>query len=71
MAGLPKRDLSAEAAKHFLGTPFERLLRAQRLGREALDLFLATQAPGTSRQAARQILQRSKHRGRRPSGVAR
>lgn len=69
MAGLPTRDLAAEAAKHFRGTPGERMEAAMRLGREALDLFLATQPPGTSRQVARLILQRNKHRGRRPSVV--
>jgi hypothetical protein len=71
MAQLPKRDLSAEAAKHFRGTPCERMETALRLGREALALFLGTRPPATSRQAAREILQHNKHRGRRPSAVTR
>jgi hypothetical protein len=64
---LPARDLKAEAAKHFRGTPEERLLLAWRLGREALELFLATLPPGTTRADARRILERNKCRGRRPS----
>jgi hypothetical protein len=71
MARLPKRDLSAEAAKHFHGTPSERMESALRLGREALALFLSMQPPGTSPELARQILQRNKRRGRRPSALAR
>ena len=69
MATLPPRDLAEEVSKHFKGTPEERLLRALRLGRRDLDLFLSTQPPGTSRDEAREILRRNKHRGRRPSRV--
>lgn len=69
MARLPQRDLATEVAKHFRGTPGERIATAIRLGREALDLFLATQPVGMTRQAARRILQRNKNRGRQPSAV--
>ncbi|MGH7787856.1 MAG: hypothetical protein ACRERC_13360 [Candidatus Binatia bacterium] len=69
MARLDERRLSAEATKHFHGTPAERMATAMRLGREVLALFLATQPTGTSRPLARQILQRNTHRGRRPSAV--
>jgi hypothetical protein len=71
VARLPKRDLTAEVAKHFRGTSAERMVTALRLGREALDLFLATQPVGMTRQAARRILQRNKNRGRQPSAIAR
>ena len=71
MARLPRRDLVSEVAKHFGGTPGERVTAALRLGREALDLFLATQPAGVSRQVARRILQRNKNRGRQPSAVTR
>jgi hypothetical protein len=69
MTELPERCLSTEVAKHFRGTPGSRIEAALRLGRNVLDLFLATQPPGTSRHAARLILQRNTHRGRRPSAV--
>ena len=69
MASLPERDLQAEVEKHFKGTPEERYELAMRLGREALDAFLATLPPGTTREEAREILRRNKHRGRRPSRV--
>ena len=71
MAEFPERDLSTEVAKQFRGTPAERIEVALRLGRDVLDLYLATQPPGISRQLARQILQRDKHSGRRPSAVTR
>lgn len=64
---LPPRDLQAEVARHFHGTPESRILLAWRLGREALDLFHATLPPGTSRAEARRIMQRNTRRGRRPS----
>lgn len=64
---LPPRDLRAEVTRHFRGTPESRILQAWRLGREALDLFLATLPPGTSRAEARRLMQRNTHRGRRPS----
>jgi hypothetical protein len=69
MAVFPARDLDQEVAKHFQGTPEERILLALRLGREALELFHATLPPGTSLDEAREILRRNKHRGRRPSAV--
>ena len=69
MASLPARDLEAELAKHFKGTPESRVREALRLGREALDAFLATLPPGTTPAEARAILRRNKHRGRRPSKV--
>jgi hypothetical protein len=64
---LPPRDLRAEISRQFRGTPEKRILQAWRLGREALDLFLATLPPGTSRAEARRLMQRNTHRGRRPS----
>lgn len=69
MASFAKRDLASEAAKHFRGTAEERILEARRLGEEVLDLFLASQPPGTTRADARRTLQRNTHRGRRPSAV--
>ncbi len=69
MATIPPRDLAAEVAKHFHGSPRERLLTSLRLGEEALTHFLATQPPGTSRREARFLLQRNKNRGRRLSAV--
>ena len=68
MTRLPKRDLEAEAAKHFKGTPGERLELALRLGRAAMVLFLANH-PGVSEATARRILSRQKHAGRRRSRV--
>ena len=44
-------------------------MQAARLGEEALTLFLAMQPAGMSREEAREILRRNKHRGRRPSRV--
>jgi hypothetical protein len=64
---LAARDLASEIRKHFQGTPEERILQAMRLGQQALDIFQATLAPGTSRAAAREIMQRNKRHGRRPS----
>ena len=69
MGRFSARDLANEAAKHFQGTPGERIIQARRLGEEALDLFLAMQPGDMSRAAAREILRRNKHRGRRPSRV--
>lgn len=65
----PSRDLAGEISKHFKGTPEERLELALRLGRRAVELFLATQPPGTTEAQAREILRRNKHRGRRHSRV--
>jgi hypothetical protein len=67
MASLPARDLRAEVEKHFKGTPEERFQTALRLGRDALEAFLATLPPGTTPGEARETLRRNKHRGRRPS----
>ncbi|HEX4825849.1 MAG TPA: hypothetical protein VFV19_16225 [Candidatus Polarisedimenticolaceae bacterium] len=68
MAPLPKRDLESEAAKHFQGTPGERVQLALKLGRAAMALFLANH-PGVSEATARKILSRQKNAGRRPSRV--
>jgi hypothetical protein len=68
MGVLPDRDLKSEAAKHFKGTPAERFELARRLGREALELFMAAH-PEMSRSEAREELRRQKHAGRRPSRV--
>jgi hypothetical protein len=69
LALLPPRDLQQEVAKHFQGTPEERMLLALRLGREALELFHAALPPGTTLDEAREILRRNKQKGRRPSKV--
>jgi hypothetical protein len=71
MPRAPRRDLQTEIAKHFRGTPSERVETALRLGRQALDAFLATLPKGTTREQARAILQRNKNRGRRPCRVLR
>jgi len=67
MAQLPPRDLHAEVQRHFRGTPEERVLLALQLGEQVLDVFLATQPPGYSREHARRLLQRNRNRGRQPS----
>lgn len=69
MAVFPRRDLEGEIRKHFHGTPDERLRLALRLGRRALDFFMASLPPAVSRAEAAEILRRNKHRGRRPSKV--
>ena len=69
MALLPPRDLDQEVAKHFQGTPEERMLLALRLGQEALHLFHATLPAGTTLAEAREILRLNKQRGRQPSKV--
>ena len=68
MSSLPDRDLASEAAKHFQGSPAERLELALRLGRESLALFLAAH-PDLTESEARDVLRRNKQAGRRPSGV--
>jgi hypothetical protein len=68
MGVLPDRNLQSEAAKHFKGTPAERLESALRLGREALVLYLAAH-PEMTESEARKVLRRNKHAGRRPSRV--
>lgn len=62
-----RRDLAAEAAKHFRGTAEERMLAALEAGEMALALFRATLPPGTPVEEARHRLQRATHAGRRPS----
>ncbi len=69
MAQLPPRDLLDEVRRQSGGTPEERILEDLRLGEQLLDLFLATQTPGTTREQARRILQRYKHKGRQRSAV--
>ena len=69
MSRLVSRDLASEVAKHFQGTPGERILQAARLGEQALALFLAMQPHPMSRVEACEILRRNKHRGRRQSRV--
>ena len=64
------RTIEDEVAKHFQGTPEERLRLARELGRRDLERFLATLPPGTTEEQARRMLARAKHRGRRPSKVA-
>jgi len=67
MAGMARRDLAEEAAKHFQGTPASRLRAARRLGRRALELFRATLPEGTSLREARLQLAVGRHHGRRRS----
>jgi hypothetical protein len=69
MAQFLPRSLATELRKHFHGTAGERILTAVRLGQQALDLYLATLPPGTSRADARRTMQRRTHRGRQPSAV--
>jgi hypothetical protein len=64
-----ERTLEDEVAKHFQGTPEERLRLARELGRRDLERFLATLPAGTTWDQARRMLARAKHRGRRPSKV--
>jgi hypothetical protein len=67
MTQLPPRDLRAEVQRHFGGTPEERVLVALQLGEQVLDMFLATQPPGCSREHARRLLQRNRNHGRHRS----
>ena len=69
MAKLPARNLPTELQRYFWGTPEQRILAALRLGDEVLALFLGTQPPGTTREAARRLLQRNGTRGRRRSAA--
>jgi len=64
-----RRDLAAEAAKHFKGTAEGRMLAALEAGEMALALFRATLPPSTSVEVARRRLQRATHAGRRPSSA--
>lgn len=67
--GKTRRDLTAEAAKFFHGTPESRLLKALRPDAFALDLFLAALPEGTSRQEAAHRARLLTHAGRRVSRV--
>ena len=69
MERIARRDLEAEVAKHFHGTPEERFRQALQLGARAIDLFAAALPAGTPRAVAADTLRRNKHRGRRPSAV--
>ncbi len=62
-----RRTIDSEAARHFRGTPDERMRAALEAGELALKLYLATQPPDTSLQEARRRLQRAACAGRRPS----
>jgi len=62
-----RRDLDAEVAKFFKGTPDERVARALRLGRRGVDVFLASLPPGTSRSVAAEMLRARARTARRPS----
>lgn len=70
MARLPKRDLQSEVAKHFKGTPEERVIQARELGRRALRLLLANLPPGTTLEEAHEISRRASGYGRTPSRAA-
>jgi hypothetical protein len=69
MSAFPTRDLAFERSRHFRDTAEERFFLALRLGREALELYLAGLPPNTSTAEARDRLRRNKHRGRRPSAL--
>ena len=61
-----RRDLNAEMAKFFKGTPDERVSRALRLGRRGVEVFLAALPPGTPRSVAAEMLRARTRAGRRP-----
>ena len=63
------RDLDAEVAKFFKGTPDERVSRALRLGRRGIEVFLASLPPGTPRSVAAEML-RARTRSDRRSTAA-
>ncbi len=69
MGTFPQRDLRSEAEKQFHGTAEQRILTALRLGRRALEFYLATLPAGTAPASARLAMQHNMHRGRRPSAV--
>jgi len=71
MGRLARRDLSEEVRKHFAGTAQARVRTALDLGRQALDLYLASLPRGTTRRRARTLLQRHRQIGRRRSAVVR
>jgi hypothetical protein len=62
-----RRDLDAEVAKFFKGTPDERVARALRLGRRGVDVFLASLPPGTPRSVAAEMLRTRRRADRRRS----
>jgi hypothetical protein len=64
-----RRDLDAEVAKFFRGTPDERVARALRLGRRGVDVFLASLPPGTPRSVAAEMLRVRTRSARRPSST--
>lgn len=63
------RDLAAEVARFFRGTPEGRLAEALRVDPFALDLYLAALPKGTSRAEAARRARLLTHAGRRPSHV--
>jgi hypothetical protein len=62
-----RRDLRAELGKFFWGSPEARVEAVLWLGEQALDLYLASLPPGTSRCEARARMQRAAQYGRRRS----
>ena len=62
-----RRDLDAEVAKFFKGTPDERVARALRLGRRGVDVFLASLPPGTPRSVAAEMLRARTRSDRQPA----
>ena len=64
-----RRNLDAEVAKFFKGTPDERVSRALRLGRRGVDVFLASLPPGTPRSVAAEMMRAQTRSGRRPSAT--
>ena len=65
-----RRDLDAEVAEFFKGTPDERVARALRLGQRGGDVFLASLPPGTPRSVAAEILNARKRSARRRYATA-
>jgi hypothetical protein len=64
-----RRDLAAEAAKFFHGTPEGRLAQVLRADSLALDLFLTGLPKGTTREEAARRARLLTHAGRRVSRV--
>jgi hypothetical protein len=64
-----RRDLAAEAEKHFHGTPDERVREALARGVAALDLYVSALPPGTTRREAAEKMRLATHAGRRFSRV--
>jgi hypothetical protein len=63
------RDLAAEAAKHFKGSPEERMANALALGRDLFEMYARTLAPTVTRAEAGERVRLTTHAGRRPSRV--